>query len=131
MNIKYIVIGITFILIGVWSYTALSTFKVVEGSNPKTLIIKEGVIKTETEVAKALSDEMGFDLEGAYKTGFTPMDVIEYLIKEPHKYPVTYHDGKFYESRKTVWYIFPLLFCILSVIFGAGLILFKGRSKKS
>lgn len=131
MNKKNIITGFIFILIGIWFYSALSSFKIEEGSNPKKIIIREGVVRTEDEVAKALSDEMGFDLDGAYKTGYTSMDVVEYLMKEPHKRSFIFYKGRFYEGRVTVWYVFPLSVCILLIVVGAVIIASAVRSKKS
>ena len=123
MNLRNILIGLLFILIGVWIYTSLSTFKVEEGSNSKRLIIREGMIRTEDEVAEKLAKDMGFDLEGAYKTGYTSMHIVEYLIKEPHEYPVTFYNGRYYEGRKTVLYLIPLSICIVLVLIGVVIIL--------
>ncbi|MBI4850117.1 MAG: hypothetical protein HY808_16340 [Nitrospirae bacterium] len=131
MNIRYTFIGIIAVLAGVWLYAALSALEVEEGSFPKKVIIKEGIIRSEEDVARVLSDEKGFDLEGAYKTGFSPLDVIDYLSKEPHKYPVTLYDGKFYEGRQTVVHLIPLSVCILLIAGGILLIILKGRAKKS
>jgi hypothetical protein len=130
MNKKNILVGVIFILISVWFYSALSTFKVVPGSVPQSIIVREGVERSVEEVAEALANEMGFDLEGAYKSGYTPIDVVEYLIREPHKYPISFHNGKFYEGRITVLRIFPLSACIILFLIGLGIIIFKGKSKK-
>ena len=129
MNIKNIVAGLVVILVGIWFYSALSSFKVEKGSDPKRIVIKEGVVRTESEVAKALADDMGFDLEGAYKSGYTSMHIVEYLIKEPHSYPVTFHQGRYYEGRKTVLHIIPFSVCIAIIVIGAGIILFKGKKR--
>ena len=80
----------------------MSSFKIEEGSSPERLVIREGAIRTEDEVAQKLSEDMGFDLEGAYKTGYTPRHVIEYLITEPHEFDVTFYNKRFYEGRMTV-----------------------------
>jgi hypothetical protein len=131
LNKKNILIGLVFILIGIWFYSALSSFATEEDSFPKKIILREGVVRTEFEVAEALSKEMDFDLEGAYKTGYTSIDVAEYLIKEPHDLSVTFYDGRFYEGRKTVPYIIPLAVCMLLILIGAGMILFNLKPKKS
>jgi hypothetical protein len=131
LNKKNIFTGLIFILIGIWFYSALSSFKIEEGSDPKKIIIREGVVRTEAEIAKALSDEMGFDLEGAYKTGYTSIDVVEYLMKEPHERSFVLHEGRFYESRITVWRLLPLSVCIILIFVGAVIIIFAGRTKKS
>jgi len=131
MNKKKLLIGLVFILLGVWVYTALSTFNVEEGSDPGKIIIKEGVVRTEDEVAEALAKDLGFDLEGAYRSGYTPMHVVEYLINQPHKYPVTFYAGKYYEGRKTVLYFIPLSVSIFLAMIGAGIILSGVGSKKS
>ena len=123
--------GIAFIVIGAWIYTALSSFGVEDTSFPKRLIIEEGTLRTEVEVAEALSREMGFDLEGAYKTGYTPMDVANYLMQEPHTLPITFHDGKFYHGRRSVPYFIPLSICILLISTGVIMILFGIKAKKS
>lgn len=128
---KNIATGIVFIVIGVWFYLALSTFKIEEGTNPKRIIIKEGIVRTEDEIARALAEEIGFDLEGAYKVGYTPRDVIEYLIEEPHKLPVTFHEGRFYTGRVTAPYIFPFAVCVIFICVGIGIIIFTGIRKKS
>jgi hypothetical protein len=131
MNLRNVLIGLIFILLGVWTYTALSTFKIEEDSDPARIIIREGVIRTEDEVAEKLAKDMGFDLEGAYKTGYTSMHIVEYLIKEPHEYPVTFYNGKYHEGRKTVLYLIPFSICIFLVLIGVGIILSKGKSKKA
>jgi hypothetical protein len=131
LNKRNIITGLIFILIGIWFYSALSSFKIEEGSDPNKIIIREGVVRTETEVAKALSDEMGFDLEGAYKSGYTSIDVVEYLIKEPHERSFVFHEGRFYENRITVWRLLPLSVCIILIVVGAVIIIFTGKTKKS
>ena len=130
MNKKKLLLGLVFILLGIWVYTALSTFKVEEGSDPERIIIKEGVVRTEDEVAEALAGDLGFDLEGAYRSGYTPMHVVEYLINQPHKYPVTFYNGKYYEGRKTVLSFIPLSVSIFLAMIGAGIILSGVGSKK-
>ena len=131
MDRKKIFTGLTVIIIGVWFYFALSTFQTEEHTFLKKLIIKEGTIRTEEEVAEALANNMGFDLEGAYKSGYTSSDVIEYLIQEPHTLSVTYHEGRFYQGRRTVPYIIPLAVCILFVLTGMLILLFALKSRKS
>ncbi len=131
MNKKYLFIGLVFILTGIWFYTALSTFEVDDTSSPGKLIIKEGTVRTADEIADILAKELGFDLEGAYKTGYAPADVIEYLMQQPHEFPVTFYNGKFYEGRRTVPYLMPLAVCILLIVTGTGLFLFGLKSKKT
>ena len=128
MNIKYLAIGLVFILIGIWFYTSLSSFKIEEGSSPKSIVISEGIERTDLEVARALSNELGFDIEGAFKTGYTPRDVIEYLIKEPHKYSFTFYNGRYYEGRTTILHMIPFSVCIGMVVIGVVILLFKSRS---
>lgn len=131
MNKKGVFIGCVLVLIGLWFYFALSSFEVEKHSFPKRLIIKKGIVRTEDEVAQTLSEEIGFDLEGAYKTGYTPADVIDYLIKEPHSYSVTLYNGAYYEGRRTIPRIFPLAVCIGLIIAGAGMILFNFKSRNT
>ena len=121
MNIKNTVLGIIIILLSVWIYSAISSFKIEEGSNPERLVIREGNIRTEDEVAEKLSEDMGFDLEGAYKTGYTPRHVVEYLIAEPHEFDVTFYNNNFYEGRLTILRMIPLAVCIFLAIIGIGL----------
>ena len=128
MNKKNVFIGIAMILLGVWFYSALSTFNVEEGDLFDNLIIKEGSVRSMEEVAEALSKEMGFDLEGAYKTGYTSADVIEYLIKEPHRLSVTFHEGDFYVGRKTVPRLIPFAVCIVLIVIGTGMVLVNFKS---
>ncbi len=130
MNSKKIFIGILFILAGIWIYSAISTFNIEENTFPERLIIKEGIVRTEVEVAEALSKEMGFDLEGAYKSGYAPSDVADYLMKQPNSLSITLHEGEFYQGRKTVPRIIPLSVSILLMITGAVLILFNLKSTK-
>lgn len=120
-----------FIVIGIWIYTALSALETEENSFPKKIILREGIVRTEEEVAEVLAREMDFDLQGAYKSGYSAADVVEYLIREPHKYPVSVYEGRFYEGRMTILYIIPLAVCIVSVIVGAGIIILKGKHTKS
>jgi hypothetical protein len=130
MNKKNIYIGIFLILIGAWFYAALSTFKTDDRSFPKKLVIEEGTVRTEDEVAEAISREMGFDLEGAYKTGYSPRDVSEYLIKYPHSLSITFYDGKYYEGRNTVPYFIPLSVCMFLFVIGIIMILSGLKSRK-
>ena len=130
MNKKYIVLGIIIILLSIWIYAAMSSFKVAEGSSPERLVIREGVIRTEEEVAKKLSDDMSFDLEGAYKTGYTPRHVVEYLITEPHDYDVTFYNNSFYEGRVTILRMIPLSISIVLAIIGIALVTPKIKFKQ-
>ncbi len=130
MNRKRIFTGLAVFIIGVWFYFALSTFQTEENTFLKRLIIKEGTIRTEEEVAEALAKDMGFDLEGAYKSGYTSSDIIEYLINEPHTLSVTYHEGIFYQGRRTIPYIIPLSVCIVLMVAGAVIILLSLKSGK-
>ncbi len=131
MNKKIIVIGIALILVGIWFYSALSSFEVEEGTHLKRLIIREGIVRTEDEVARALADEMDFDIEGAYKIGYTARDVADYLMKEPHKHSFTYHEGRYYQGRVTIPYLIPFAVSLFFVLIGIGTILLKGIRKKS
>jgi flagellar basal body-associated protein FliL len=131
MNKKNIIIGIVFIAIGLWLYFALSSFKAEENSSPKRIIIKEGIVKSEDEVARALAVEAGFDLNEAYKTGFTSRDIIDFLMKERHKLSFIFYNGRFYEDRITIPYVIPLSVCIIIIAVGAGVIVFPGIRKKS
>ena len=121
MNRKHTVLGIIIILLSIWIYSAMSSFKIEEGSSPERLVIREGNIRTENEVAEKLSEDMGFDLEGAYKTGYTPRHVIEYLIAEPHDFDVTFYNNSFYEGRMTILRMIPLLISIFLFIVGIAL----------
>lgn len=131
MNKKKVISGLVLIVIGIWFYTALSSFKIEENSFPKKMIIQEGTVRTADEVAEALAKEMHFDLDGAYKSGYTPIDVIEYLIKEPHSLSVTFHEGQFYTGRRTVLHLIPLSVCVVLIIMGAVMVLVNLKSKKS
>ena len=131
MNKRNTVIGIIFILLSVWIYVAMSSFKIEEGSDPERLVIREGAVRTEDEVAQKLSEEMGFDLEGAYQTGYTPRHVIEFLIKEPHEFDVTFYRNTFYEKRITLLRIIPISISIFLVIIGIALATPKGQFKRS
>jgi hypothetical protein len=131
MNKKKLFIGLALIVTGIWFYTALSTFEVDDTSFPSKLIIKEGTVRSSDEIAEILAKEMGFDLEGAYKTGYTSMDVLDYLMQQPHQFPVTFYEGKFYEGRKTVSYLIPLSVCILLIFTGLIMVLLSLKSKKT
>jgi len=131
MNRKYLFIGSALILTGIWFYMALSTFETDDTSFPSRLVINEGTVRSSDEIAEVLAKELGFDLEGAYKTGYTSSDVVDYLIKQPHKFPVTFHDGQFYEGRKTVSYLIPLAVCMLIIVTGAVMILVSLKSRKT
>jgi hypothetical protein len=130
MNRKKLYIGLALILTGLWFYAALSTFEVDDTSFPGKLIIKEGTVRSTDEIAEVLAKELGFDLEGAYKTGYTPADVTEYLIRQPHKFPVTFYIGKFYEGRITVSRLIPLSVCILIITAGIVMIFLSLKSNK-
>lgn len=130
MNKKKVLSGLVLIFIGIWFYTAISSFKIEENSFPERMIIQEGIVRTADEVAEALAKEMDFDLDGAYKSGYTPDDVIEYLIKEPHSLSVTFYDGQFYTGRRTVIHLIPLSVCIVLIIIGAVMVLVNLKSKK-
>jgi hypothetical protein len=129
MNVRNIIIGIVFIAIGIWFYVALSTFEVEEGTTPKRIVIREGIFRTEHEVARVLADEIGFDLDGAYTSGFTPRDVIDFLMKEPHSYRFTFYNGRYYEGRTTIRHIIPFSVCIGMVLIGTLILLFKSRAE--
>ena len=131
MSKKKLFIGSTFILMGIWFYIALSTFEVDDTSFPSKLIIREGTVRTAEEIADVLAGELGFDLEGAYKTGYTSRDVLEYLMQQPHNFPVTFYKGKFYEGRKTVPYLMPVSFCTIVVITGIVMTLNSLKSGKT
>jgi len=131
MNKKKLIAGLILILMGIWFYTALSSFKVDDSSFPSKLIVREGAVRSADEVAEVLSNELGFDLEGAYKSGYTSRDVLEYLMQQPHNFPVTFYKGKFYEGRKTVPYLIPVSVCILLVISGIVITLTGLKSKKT
>jgi len=130
MNIKHTVLGIIIILLSVWIYAAMSSFKIEEGSEPERLVIREGAIRTEHEIAKKLSEEVGFDLEGAYKTGFTPRHVVEYLIAEPHEFDVTFYNNSFYEERMTILRMIPLSISIFLAIIGIAFVTPKNKFKR-
>lgn len=131
MNKKNLFIGLALILTGIWCYTALSTFEVDDTSFPGKLIIKEGTVRSSDEIAEVLAKELGFDLEGAFKTGYTSADVSEYLMQQPHKFPITFYNGKFYEGRKTVPYLIPLSACILMIVTGAVMIILSLKFRKT
>ena len=131
MNKKKLCIGLTCVLMGIWFFTALSTFDVDNTSFPDKLIIREGSVRTAEETAEVLAKELGFDLEGAYKTGYTSGDIIEYLMKQPHSVPLTFYNGKFYEGRKTVPYLLPLSVCFVLVVTGIVMTLISLKPKKT
>jgi hypothetical protein len=128
---KNITIGIIFILIGVWFYAALSFLEIEEGSNPKRVIISEGIIRSDDELAYALADDMDFDLKGAYEKGYTPRDVVDYLVKQPHKYSITLYHNRLYDGRITVLYMIPLSVCLFLIVAGSVLIIRKAQKGKS
>jgi hypothetical protein len=129
MNKKYVSIGIIFIFISVWFYTSLSSFKKIPDSFPASIIVRDGIERSSKEVAQKLADDMGFDLEGSYKSGYTPDDVVEYLISQPHAFNITFYEGKYYEGRITVLHIIPFSVCSILLIAGIAIIIFKGRKK--
>jgi len=131
MNKKKLFTGLVLILIGMWFYTAISSFEVEEDASLGKLIIKEGTVRSADEVAEVLAKELDFDLEGAYKTGYSPLDVTEYLIQQPHKFPVTIYNGRLYEGRRTVSYLIPLSVCIVMVVAGVVMVLLSFKSKKT
>jgi hypothetical protein len=128
---KNITIGIIFILIGVWFYAALSFLEIEEGSNPKRVIISEGIIRSDDELAYALADDMDFDLKGAYEKGYTPRDVVDYLVKQPHKYSITLYHNRLYDGRITVLYMIPLSVCLFLIVAGSVIIIRKAQKGKS
>jgi hypothetical protein len=76
-----------------------------------------------------LADELDFDLDGAYISGFTPRDVIDFLMKETYSYPVTFYNGRYYEGRTTIRHIIPFSVCVGMVVIGTVILLFKSRSE--
>jgi len=129
MNKRNIFIGFIFILISIWMYSALSSFSVLPGPFPKSIVIREGIERPVDEVAKKLADDFGFDLDGAYRSGYTPSDIVEYLISQPHTFDVSFYEGRFYEGRVTVLHILPFSVCIFLFLAGTAIIIFKGRVK--
>ena len=129
MNIKYVSIGIIFILISIWFYAALSSFKKVPGTFPASIIVSDGIERSSKEVAQKLSEDIGFDLEGSYKSGYTPDDVVQYLINQPHSFNITFYEGAYYEGRITVLHIIPFSVCTILLITGIAIIIFKGRNR--
>lgn len=121
MNKTNFVIGSTLFLIGLWFFAALSTLEIEKGSDPKRVIIREGVVRTEEELANALAEDTGFDLEGAYREGYTPRDVVDFLIRAPHKYKITVYKNRFYEGRITIRYIIPFSISLFFIVLGAGI----------
>ncbi len=130
MNKKNIATGIFFIIIGVWFYLSLFAFDIEKGSYPRKLVIREGIARTNAEVAAALANETGFDLKGAYKMGYTPVHVVDFLINEPHKLSFIFYDGEFYEGRITMTYIYPIIVCILFVLMGIAIVVFAGKDRR-
>jgi hypothetical protein len=110
--------GIVLVLIGAWFYFSINAFETDSTTFPSQLIIDQGTERLESEVAQALSEEAGFDLEGAYKSGYTPMDVINYLMNEPHSLSITHYKGRFYEGRRTISRFIPVTVCIVITIAG-------------
>ncbi|MEN8261878.1 MAG: hypothetical protein ABFR82_00230 [Nitrospirota bacterium] len=131
MNKKNIVIGVICIFIAIWIYAALSVLKVEEGSDPERLIIREGIVRTYEELADALAEGMDFDLESAYKEGYSSRDAVNYLLRKPHKYSITLYKNRFYEGRITIPYIMPFLTCILFFILGTALLITEAGKWKS
>ena len=131
MDKKNIIIGIICIIISAWLCAALFALKIEEGSDPERLIIREGIVRTDEEMADALAKGMDFDLEGAYKEGYTSRDVVRYLIRRPHKYSITIYRNRFYEGRITFPYIVPFLICIFFSILGTALIIAEIRKRGS
>lgn len=129
MNIKYVSIGIIFILISIWFYAALSSFKEIPGSYPASIIVRDGIERSAKDVAIKLADDIGFDLEGAYKSGYNHNDVVDYLISQPHSLNITIYEGKYYEGRMTVLHIIPFSVCSVLFVTGIAIIIFKGRKK--
>ncbi|RJQ49627.1 MAG: hypothetical protein C4538_01915 [Nitrospiraceae bacterium] len=119
-----------FIVIGIWLYAVQSLLPSEDESSPQKIILKEGTLRTDVEIAEALAYEMGFDLEGAYRTGYTTGDIIDYLKKEPHKYSFSVYQGKYYEGRITLAKMIPLAAGIICIMIGILVLLLKGRSKK-
>ena len=130
MNIKNTIIGILLLIVSVWTYSAMSYFKVEEGSDPQRLVIREGNIRTDEEVAERLSEEYGFDLEGAYRTGYSSRHVVEYLIGEPHDFDVTFYNNSFYEGRITVIRMIPLSISVILFILGFALATPKSKLRR-
>ena len=126
-----IIIGTLFIVIGVWFFISLSALKIEEGSDPERVIIKEGIIREDDELAYALAEDIGFDIKGAFREGYTPRDVVDYLIREPHKYSIALYDNRFYEGRITVLYVIPFSVCIFFIVTGTVIIFIKVRKRGS
>ena len=114
-----------------WLFISLSFLKVEQGSNPKRVIIREGIIRSEEELAHALAYDTDFDLKGAYERGYTPGDVVDYLVKQPHKYSFAFYDNRFYEGRITVLYIIPLSVCLFLIVLGTAIIMRKTNKRRS
>ena len=130
MNIKNIIIGIICIIVSLWLAAALYVLKIEEGSDPEKLIISEGIERTYEELAEALARDIDFDLESAYKEGYTSRDVVNYLIRQPHKYSLTLYRNRFYEGRITIPYIIPFLICIVFFLLGAACIITEAGKRK-
>ncbi len=131
MNNKNIIIGIICITISVWLFAALFALEVEEGSDPEQLIIREGIARTYEELADALAKGTDFDLESAYKEGYSSRDIVKYLLRKPHKYSITLYKNRFYEGRITIPYIMPFLICILFSILGTALLITEAAKWKS
>ena len=131
INKKNILIGIVLIVIGLWFYFALSSFEIEKGYDSKKIIVKEGEVQAENELAKDLAMEMGFDLEGAYQAGHTPRNIIEFLMEESSDFSITFYEGRYYDGRVTILYKYPFAVCVLFIFVGAVLIVFTGFRKKS
>lgn len=131
MDIKNIAIAVICIVIAVWLYAALSVLKVEEGSDPELLIIREGIARTYEELADALAEGTDFDLESAYKEGYSSRDAVNYLLRKPHKYSITLYKNRFYEGRITIPYIIPFLICIFFSILGTALLITEAVKWKS
>ena len=130
MNTRYIFLAVVLISSGVWIYFAQSLLDAEETNGRKKIIIKEGIERTDAEVAAFLAKETGFDIEGAFTTGYTTGDVIDYLMRQPHKYPVSYYQGRYYEGRITVTRIYPVAVSSLLIITGVVILILKGRGRK-
>ncbi len=128
MNKKNIFVGLIFILLSVWFYTALSSFNTVPDSFPQKLVVREGIERSAKEVAKKLADDMGFDLDGSYKSGYTPDDVVEYLISQPHTFNISFYKGAYYDGRITISRYIPFSICIILFLIGSAIIIFKSRN---
>lgn len=126
---KRTVSGVILIIISIWFYAALSSFEVVADSFPKSIIVREGIERSANDVAKKLADELGFDLDGAYKSGYNTNNVIEYLISQPHNYRISFYKGKYYEGRITILHILPFSACIFLFLTGLAIIIFRRKTR--